>query len=153
VIDLDGSHLGGQPPTKESLFHAAVYRARPRDGAVIHLHSPYASALSCLEGLDPASALPAYTPYFVMRVGALRRVPYFLPGDRGLALAIADAARDSRSLLLANHGSLVSAETLESAAAAAEEIEETARLHFILSGRPARTLDPDEVAELRRRYP
>ena len=70
-----------------------------------------------------------------------------------IAIAIADAARDSRSLLLANHGSLVSAETLESAAAAAEEIEETARLHFSLSGRPARTLDPDEVAELRRRYP
>ncbi|WP_367182694.1 class II aldolase/adducin family protein [Mycetocola sp.] len=81
-----------------------------------------------------------------------RRIPYFPPGDRGLALAIADAARDSRSLLLANHGSLVSAVTLESAAAAAEEIEETARLHVFLSGRPARTLDPDEVAELRRRY-
>ncbi|MET0885424.1 MAG: aldolase [Mycetocola sp.] len=153
VIDLDGTHLDGPRPTKESLFHAAIYRSRPLDRAVVHLHSPFASALSCLEGLNPDDVLPAYTPYFVMRVGVLRLVPYFPPGDEGLAFAIGEAAREGNSLLLANHGSLVSGETLELASATAEEIEETARLHFVLGDRQARVLNSDEIAELRRRYP
>lgn len=153
VVDPDGVHVSGPAPTKEALFHAAVYRARPDDRVVIHLHSPYASALSCLADLDPRDVLPAYTPYYVMRVGRLALVPYFMPGDASLAAAIGDAARDSRSLLLANHGSLVSAPTFSAAAAAAEEIEETARLHFVLGDRPSSALDTRQVAELRERYP
>jgi ribulose-5-phosphate 4-epimerase/fuculose-1-phosphate aldolase len=57
-----------------------------------------------------------------------------------------------RSLLLANHGQLVSAPTLAAAASAAEEIEETARLHFVLGDRAVSALSVDQVAELHRRY-
>ena len=153
VVDLDGSPLRGPKPTKESLFHAAVYRARPDDRVVIHLHSPYASALSCLAGLDPENVLPAYTPYYVMRVGRLPLVPYFMPGDASLADAIGVSAAGSRSLLLSNHGSLVAAVDFAAAAAAAEEIEETARLHFVIGGRPSTALDPEQIAALRLRYP
>lgn len=153
TVDLDGRHLDGPKPTKESLFHAAVYRARPDDRAVVHLHSPYASALSCLDGLDPENALPAYTPYFIMRVGNLPVVPYFPPGDEGLAGAIGEVAQTQRSMMLSNHGSLVSGPSLDAAASAAEEIEETARLHFVIGDRAAKLLSADQVAELRRRYP
>jgi ribulose-5-phosphate 4-epimerase/fuculose-1-phosphate aldolase len=153
VVDLDGAQVSGPPATKESLFHAAVYRARPTDAAVIHLHSPFASALSCLAGLDMENALPAYTPYFIMRVGQLAVVPYFMPGDASLADAIGRRAVRHRALLLANHGQLVSAPTLAAAAAAAEEIEETARLHFILGDRATSALSMNQVAELRRKYP
>jgi len=153
VIDLDGAQIGGPPATKESLFHAAVYRARPGDTAVIHLHSPFASAFSCLAGLDGEDAIPAYTPYFVMRVGRLAVVPYFMPGDASLADAIEERAAHHRSLLLANHGQLVAAPTLSAAASAAEEIEETARLHFVIGDRAVSTLSPEQVAALRIRYP
>ena len=152
IVDLDGAQVSGPAATKESLFHAAVYRARPADTAVIHLHSPFASALSCLAGLDQENALPAYTPYFIMRVGQLAVVPYFMPGDASLADAIGQRAVQHRSLLLANHGQLVSAPTLAAAAAAAEEIEETARLHFVLGDRAVSALSVDQVAELHRRY-
>jgi ribulose-5-phosphate 4-epimerase/fuculose-1-phosphate aldolase len=153
VVDLDGLHVAGPKPTKEALFHAAVYRARPGDRVVIHLHSPYASALSCLAGLDPADALPAYTPYYIMRVGRLPVIDYFPPGDASLADAIEATAVGSRAMLLANHGSLVSGPTFDAAAAAAEEIEETARLHFTLGNRDVRLLSASEVDELRLRYP
>ena len=153
VIDLSGGHVGGPAPTKESIFHAAVYRARPRDRAIIHLHSPYASALSCLSDLNETDALPAYTPYYVMRVGRLPVVPYFPPGDVGLAAAIEATSAQSRSVLLANHGLLVAGTTLDAAAAAAEEIEQTARLHFTIDDRPSRPLSSDEVADLHQRFP
>lgn len=69
VLDPTGRHVAGPPPTKETDFHLACYRARPAAGAVVHLHSRSAVAVSCLAGLDPRSTIPPLTPYFVMRVG------------------------------------------------------------------------------------
>ena len=63
-----------------------MYRAR-RGPCRVHLHSTYATALSCLDGLDDDNVLPPLTAYFVMKVGRLVRLPYFAPGDQGLALA------------------------------------------------------------------
>ena len=79
-VSLDGVHLAGAQPTEEAQLHAGVYRVRPMARMIIHLHSPFATALSCLEDLDTEDALPAYTPYYVMRVGTLPVVPYFPPG-------------------------------------------------------------------------
>ena len=152
TVDLNGDYKSGSTPTKESFMHAAVYRARPLDRVVIHLHSPFASALSCLKGLNVRDALPPLTPYYVMRVGRLPIVPYFAPGERHLAAAIADAARDSHAILLANHGTLVSAPTFEAAAASAEEIEETARIFFTIGERATNTLTNDQVADLRAKF-
>ena len=46
-LDEMGQHVAGAPPTKEAWLHLAMYRARPQDSAVVHLHSTYAAALSC----------------------------------------------------------------------------------------------------------
>ena len=61
------------------------------------------------------------------------------------------AAGISNAMLLRNHGSITTGKTLREAAALAEEIEEQARLFFLLEGR-GRTLSAEEVAELRRRF-
>ena len=150
VLDGDGRHVGGPPPTKETSFHLACYRARPAAGAVVHLHSRAATAVSCLAGLDPRSALPPLTAYFVMRVGRLPLVPYHPPGDEGLGTAVEQVARTAACLLLANHGPVVTGPDLASAVAAAEELEETAALHLLLSGHDVRPLDPAQTAELER---
>ena len=52
-IDLTGAHVAGPRPSKEAFLHAAMYRARPDAGAVVHLHSTYAVAVSCLADVDP----------------------------------------------------------------------------------------------------
>jgi ribulose-5-phosphate 4-epimerase/fuculose-1-phosphate aldolase len=44
MVGMDGSRLGGAAPSKEAFLHTAMYRARPRAGAVVHLHSTYAAA-------------------------------------------------------------------------------------------------------------
>lgn len=150
TLDSSGAHLNGPPPTKEAWLHMAMYTSRPGDAAVVHLHSTYATALSCLTDRPAADVLPAMTPYVVMRVGRVARVPYARPGDQTAAATISALAVAHRALLLANHGPVVSGASLDAAVAAAEELEETAKLFFVLGDRPYRRLDAEQIDELRR---
>ena len=148
-LDGEGRHVDGDAPTKESWLHLAMYDERPGAQAIVHLHSTYAVAVACLADADPDDVLPPLTPYYVMRVGRLPLVPYARPGDRSLADAVRERARESHSLLLANHGPMVAGPSLQSAASAIEELEETAKLVLLLRGLPTRSLSREQVAELR----
>jgi ribulose-5-phosphate 4-epimerase/fuculose-1-phosphate aldolase len=149
-LDSNGAHVAGPPPTKETWLHLAMYKSRPHDGAVVHLHSTYATALSCLADRPEGDVLPAITPYVVMRVGRVARVPYSRPGDQAVSATISALAVSHRALLLANHGPVVSGPSLDAAVASAEELEETAKLFFVLADRPHRLLDATQIDELRR---
>ncbi len=151
AVDLAGNVLGASTPSKEAPFHLAAYGARPDAGAVVHLHSTYATAVSCLRDLDLDDALPVLTPYYAMRIPRLPVVAYYPPGDPRLAPEVREKAAVSPALLLRNHGSVTIGKTLAEAAALAEEIEEQARLWFLL-GERGRTLTGEEVAELRKRF-
>lgn len=153
LLDADGGLLSGDLPTKEAFLHLATYAKRPADTAIVHLHSTYSVAVSCLDGVDSDDVLPPLTAYYVMRVGKLPLVPYYPPGDRSLADAVARLADRHHAVLLANHGPIVSGATIDSAAYAMEELEETAKLHLLLRGSPTRPLTPDQVADLRERFP
>ena len=149
-LDADGHHVAGAAPTKEAWLHLATYAARPHDHAVVHLHSTYAAALSCRSDLDPDDAVPPLTPYVIMRVGRVALAPYSRPGDTTAAGAIRQLAAAHRAVLLANHGPVVAGRDLETAVSAAEELEETARLFFILEGRPHRPLSREQIDDLQR---
>ncbi len=153
VLDAGGTHVGGDAPTKEALLHLAMYRERPRDAAVVHLHATHSVAVSVLEGVDPADVLPPLTAYYAMRIGTLPLLPYFAPGDAALADAVGVAAARHHAVLLANHGPVVSGTSLAAAADAIEELEATAKLWLLLRGERVRTLDAGQVADLRRRFP
>ncbi|MEU4159972.1 3-oxo-tetronate 4-phosphate decarboxylase [Actinoplanes sp. NPDC026670] len=148
VIDINGDHVDGPKPSKEGFLHAAVYRSRPGAGAVIHLHSTYSVAVSCLDGLDPADVLPPLTAYYVMRVGRLPLLPYHAPGDATLKETAEKVAVDHHAFLLANHGPVVAGTDLAAAADAIEELEETARLFLLLDGRATRPLTPAQAGAL-----
>lgn len=151
-ISLDGEHLDGPRPTKESVLHAAVYLERPEARGIVHTHSPWALALSCLDDLPREDALPHYTPYYTMRVGLLPRVGYVRPGDPGLAAACATGfASDARAnaVLLDRHGLVAVGASVGDAAAVAEELELAARLHFTLDGRAVTPLTTTEQDLLR----
>ena len=152
-LDATGRHVGGDKPTKEAFLHTTMYAKRPTSGAVVHLHSHHAVAVSCLQGLDPGNVLPAITAYSVMRVGALALAPYFPPGDEKLADAVGALASRHHAILLANHGPVVAGTTLAAATDAIEELEETARLFLLLRREPINPLTGDQVAELRRQFP
>ncbi|MFE1665081.1 class II aldolase/adducin family protein [Microbacterium sp. P02] len=141
VIGLDGAHISGPPVTKEIGMHLAAYRARPDTGAVVHLHSRAATAVSCLDSGD-ADPIPAYTPYRIRLLGRVAVVPYAPPGSVALTMGVAERIAHAHVLLLANHGSLVRAEDAATAVDLCEELESAADLALALAGRRARTLDP-----------
>ncbi|WP_027284794.1 3-oxo-tetronate 4-phosphate decarboxylase [Rubritepida flocculans] len=147
-LDLAWNHVGGDRPTKEVFLHRAFLEARPDAGAVVHLHSTHATALSCLDG-----AIPPLTPYFVMRAGReVPLIPYYRPGDAAMEPAIREAARRAKAVLLANHGPVICGPSLTDAVNAAEELEEAAKLALLLRGANPRLLTPAQVDDLLRTF-
>jgi ribulose-5-phosphate 4-epimerase/fuculose-1-phosphate aldolase len=151
-LDANGRLISGDKPTKEAFLHQTMYDCRHDAEAVVHLHSSHATAVSCLDCEDCTSVLPPLTPYFVMRVGQLPMVPYFPPGDPDLAGAVGKLAGEHHAVLLANHGPVVAGTSLDNAAFAMEELEETAKLFLLLQGMRTRPLDTAQVDELNTRF-
>ena len=146
-LDSAGKHVSGDPPTKELPLHFAFYESRPGANAVVHLHSTWATAVSCLSDVDADDALPPMTPYVVMRVGRVPVVPYTRPGSADVA-PLVRARAPSAAVLLANHGPVVAAGSLEAAVFAIEELEEAAKLTIVTRGLKVRHLTGAEIADL-----
>ena len=88
LVADDGSVLQGDwAPSTEWPFHRAVYRARPELAAVVHMHSPHATALACLR-----RELPAFH-YMVAVAGGdnVPCTPYHLFGTEALSQAVGAA--------------------------------------------------------------
>ena len=151
-IDFKGNHLHGDKPSKEAFLHLSIYKAREKDNAIVHLHSTYAVALSCLKDVDPLDMLPPITPYFVMRIGRLARAPYHPPGDQKLAKVVGELAVKHRAILMAHHGPIVAGKDLETAVYSSEELEESAKLYLILNNLSYNTLSKEEVETLKSRF-
>tara|TARA_R110000787_G_scaffold211281_2_gene320995 strand:- start:41204 stop:41836 length:633 start_codon:yes stop_codon:yes gene_type:complete len=151
-LDMNGQHLSGDKPTKETFLHLAMYEERPASGAIVHLHSTHSVAVSCLADIDPTDVLPPITAYYVMKIGKLPLVPYFPPGDLDLARAVREMASKSHAVLLANHGPIVAGKSLRDAVYATEELEETAKLFLMLRGMKTNFLSGSDAAALRDRY-
>src|SRR5947199_10398709 len=151
-LDTTGRLVSGDPPTKEVPLHTALYQTRGSARAIVHLHSTHSVALSMLPEIDPRAALPPMTAYYLMRCGATALVPYYRPGDPAVADAIKGLAGKYSSVLLANHGPVVSGDTLEAAVFAMEELEETAKLYLLLRGLNPRYLTPAQVTDLTKTF-
>ena len=149
LLDPDGRILDGLSPTKELPLHSALYRSRGAARAIVHLHSTHSVAASMLHDLDPADVFPPLTAYYLMKVGRTALLPYFRPGDPRVAEAIDALQGTYSSILLANHGPVVSGLSLAEATAAIEELEQTAKLYLLVGHRDVKLLDDDEAKALR----
>jgi L-fuculose-phosphate aldolase len=102
VVDMDGEHVDGElAPTSELDLHLGVYR-RYEAGAVVHTHSPMATALSCV--LDE---VPCVHYGMLQFGGAVPVAPYETFGTPELARSVCDALENGRAALMANHGAIV----------------------------------------------
>ena len=144
----DGTLIGGDSPTKEMPLHSAFYDTRSSAGAVVHLHSCHSVALSMLPDVDPDNFLPPLTPYAVMKLGKVKLLPFFLPGDPAMGEAVRGLAGKRSAVMLANHGPVVAGKDVEAACNAVEELEDTARLALLTRGMNPRMLTPDQVGRL-----
>jgi ribulose-5-phosphate 4-epimerase/fuculose-1-phosphate aldolase len=150
-LDSSGVLVSGDKPSKEVPLHLAFYQARPAAQAVVHLHSSYATALSCRSDIDPMNCLPPLTPYVLMRAGRVPLLRYTDPGTDEARPDILRFAPTHAAILLANHGPVVSGTSLEAAVFAAEELEEAAKITFILEGKTVRHLDDAAIGRLMNR--
>jgi ribulose-5-phosphate 4-epimerase/fuculose-1-phosphate aldolase len=147
-LDAQGRHVDGDKPTKEMPLHAAFYETRKSAGAVVHLHSTHSVALSMLPETDPDNMLRPLTAYSIMRLGKVKLLPYFRPGDPAMGDAVHGLAGKRSAVVLANHGPVVAGKELEAAIYAIEELEETARLSLLLRGTNAVELTDAQIADV-----
>jgi L-fuculose-phosphate aldolase len=141
VVDLDGRQVEGSlAPTSELGLHLGVHAERG-DGAVVHTHSPFATALSCV--LDE---LPAVHYEMLRFGGAVRVAPYATFGSKELAAAVHAALEGRTAALMANHGSVVAAADMDSAVELTLLLEWACEVYWRASalGTP-RTLGDDDL--------
>ena len=143
-----GRLVDGDEPTKEMPLHSAFYETRSKTGAVVHLHSCHSVALSMMPHVDPDDFLPPLTPYGLMKLGRVKLLPFFLPGDPEMGKAVRGLAGKRSAVMLANHGPVVAGKDIEAACNAIEELEDTARLAMMTRGLGAKALNDDQIKAL-----
>ena len=147
--DADGRAQGPHKPSSEWQIHRALYRTRAQIGAVVHMHSPHATALSCLR-----LPLPPFH-YTIARFGGedVRCAEYAPFATTALADTVVAAMQDRNACLMANHGATVCGRTLEDAIDQAIELEYLCELYLRArhAGEPI-LLNAEEMQAIGRRY-
>jgi L-fuculose-phosphate aldolase len=126
VLRLDGEIVeGDKQPSSELAMHRIVYSQRQDINALIHVHSRYATTLSCMHWDLPA------VHYLVALAGKnVRCAPYATFGTEQLAWNALAGMQDRKAVLLANHGLLVGARHLGTAFTITEQIEFCAEIYY-----------------------
>ena len=141
----DALDPGGRP-TSETPLHLAVYECHGA-GAVVHTHSPVATAVGCV-----TDEVPAVHYGMAALGGPLRVAPYATYGTPELAAAVAGALDGRRAALMRNHGVVAQGRDLREAVEHAVFTEWVCRVWWTAQavGPPA-VLSTDQLAEVARR--
>jgi len=144
-VGAGGTAQGRRKPSSEWRFHRDIYAARPEAGAIVHTHSPFATALAC-----QAIEIPAFH-YMIARFGGdtLRCANYATFGSQELSDAILVALKDRRACLMAHHGMVVFGSDLREALALAVELESLCEQYWrVLQLGTPKLLEAGEMARV-----
>jgi L-fuculose-phosphate aldolase len=143
---MDGKVMGKAThrPSSEWRLHAAIYAARPEVMAVVHTHSPRATALSCVR-----KGIPPFHYMVLLAGGPIACAAHATAGTQALADNALRAMAGRRAVLLANHGVVTVGATLAAAHALALEVENLAGqyLDLLAAGLKPVLLTEAELAE------
>ncbi len=131
LVDLDGNVLEGEgKPSKELFFHLAVYRRRPEVGAVLHGHSPYATAYVTAKG-----ELPIVTAAAEAGLTRIPVVGYAPPGSMDLARMVEATFSDpqAKAAVLLRHGFVTVGSDIYNSFYLADVLEDNAKVAFLLA--------------------
>lgn len=149
VMNLDGDVIDGdRKPSSEYELHGIFYKNRDDISALVHTHSIYATTISCMNWDLP----PVH--YMIAVAGDnVRCAEYATFGTKELAENALEGMRDRKAVLLANHGMLAGAGTIEQAFKIAEDIEFCAELYYRTKsmGEPV-LIQPDEMERMREKF-
>jgi L-fuculose-phosphate aldolase len=149
ALGFDGKVIGIGKPSSEWHFHCDILKARPDVNAVVHTHSPHATALACLREDIP----PFHYMIAVAGGDSVRCAPYALFGTEQLSTHAVAALTDRKACLLANHGMITLGRDLDEALAIAVEIESLCQQYLLARqvGRPT-LLSIDEMTQVIERF-
>ena len=123
----DGQWEGKLRPSTEWPFHRAILRERPEFGAVVHTHSPHATALAIARKPIP----PCHYMIAVFGGDDVRVADYATFGTEALSQAALRALAGRNACLLANHGAIAAGPDLTGAMWLADELETLARQYCL----------------------
>jgi L-fuculose-phosphate aldolase len=157
IVEADGSQSEGRrAPSSELPLHLAIFAARPDVAAIVHTHSPFATAFSVARREVPAVHY-VLAPLVAPGHDRLRVAPYATFGTDDLAGHVASTLADDNACLVANHGAVAVGGSLVGALARAERVEELAMLAWRaeqLGGATILTADElDRAREQMARFP
>lgn len=147
VIRLDGTVLEGPyRPSSEWRMHAAVYQAKPEVSAIIHTHSPYATAFAVNNRGIP-TILIEMVPFLG---GDVPLAKFAVPGTRAVGDEAVKVLAERTGCLLANHGVLAIGASLEQAHIRAVYIEDAAKICSIaMANGPIVTMSEADIAAMK----
>jgi L-fuculose-phosphate aldolase len=126
LLDANGKVLQGRKPSSEWRFHCDIFKARPEVGAVLHMHSTFATTIACL-GKD----VPAVHYHIAIAGGdTIRCTPYTIFGEQNLSDLALEALQDRKACLLGNHGMIALGKDLADALSVAQEVEYLCEIYW-----------------------
>lgn len=149
AMNMDGSFSGNRKPSSEWRFHRDIYARRPEAGAVVHAHSPFATALACMD-----SPIPAFH-YMVARFGGndVRCAAYAIFGSQELSDSVVQALQGRSACLLSHHGMLAVGRDLRQALSLAVELETLSEQYWrVLQIGEPHLLPEDEMARVLEKF-
>lgn len=132
TVSPDGKVLAGHRlPSSEAEIHRAVLNKRPDVGAIIHSHSPYATAVSCLQ-----QTIPVFVEDLAQIIGGEVHCTRYVPAGQHKKIAeeVAKTIGEENAVLLANHGVTCCGRNLEEALVASQILEKAARMMLAAGG-------------------
>ncbi|MBV6512679.1 MAG: 3-oxo-tetronate 4-phosphate decarboxylase [Ignavibacteriaceae bacterium] len=128
-LDLDCNPVThSNKPSTESKIHAALYKARPDIGAVVHAHPVHATAFSA----SPHSLDQPVFPEVVLSLGRIPLCKYATPSTADLPASLDPYIEFATVFLLQNHGAVATGKTLEQAFNRMDKLEHYAKMMSIL---------------------
>jgi len=132
AVSLDGQILAGHRlPSSETEIHRAVLNKKSDAGAIIHSHSPYATAVSCLH-----QTIPVFVEDMAQIIGGAVRCTKYVPAGQHKKIAeeVASTIGEENAVLLANHGVMCCGRNLEEALVANQILEKAAGMMLAAGG-------------------
>ena len=149
LLDAEGKVLKGGKPSSEWRFHRDILQARPEVGAVLHMHSTYATTIACLRRSVPA------VHYHIAIAGGdtIRCTPYSVFGEQNLSDLALEALQDRKACLLGNHGMIALGKDLSDALSVALEVEFLCEIYWrtLQAGGP-QILTEQQMYEVKQKF-
>lgn len=132
VVDQDGNKLEGRyEPSSETPMHTILLKSLPHVNAIVHTHSPFATAIGSTGGYVPVMGLEG------LHFGTNRILTtdgFVLPGSDQMGIAVLNTLNKSpnaKAVLLQNHGVVIFGETISEAVSLAQAVEFCAKIYCL----------------------